>query len=68
MGGKNRKLTVNYGLCRVFSMMNAFISGMAVMKFNVLVFPCVRNIIDSAEFHYFENILLRAYKRKKKSV
>ena len=40
-GRKNRKLTVNYGLCMVSSMINAFISGMVVMKLHMLVFSSV---------------------------
>ena len=67
-GGKNRKLTVNYGLCMVSSMMNAFISGMVVMKFHMLVFPSICAIIDDADIYYFGNDLPRAYKRKKKAV
>ena len=60
VGEKNRKLTVNYGLRMVSSMMNAFISGMVVMKFHMLVFPSVCNEIDYADIYYFGNDPLRA--------
>ena len=59
VGEKNRKLTVNYGLRMVSSMMNAFISGMVVMKFHMLVFLSVCNEIDYADIYYFGNDPLR---------
>ena len=57
VGEKNGKLTVNYGLCMVSSMMHAFISGMVVMKFQLLIFPSVCAIIDYAYIFYFGNDL-----------
>ena len=52
---KNGKLTVNYGPCMVSSMMHAFISGMVVMKFHMLVFPGVCAILDYADIYHFGN-------------
>ena len=45
-GGGDRSLPVRYGLCMVSSMMHAFISGMVVMIFHVLVFCSVCAIVD----------------------
>ena len=55
-GGINRKLTVSYCLCMVYSMMHAIVSGMAVMKFDMLVFPSVCAIVYYAYIYYFEMI------------
>ena len=56
----DRKLTVNYGLCIVSSMMNAFINRMVVMKFHMLAFPSACAVIDCVDICYFGNDLSRA--------
>ena len=52
MGETIRKWTNNNGLCMMFSILNAFVSRIVVIKFYILVFVGGVATIDGTDFCY----------------